>query len=82
DGEKLLKYARWIKGRIETIGEKDFRPIIHLDLYGTVGSIFDRDVRKVVDYLERLEDAVKPFALQTEMPIDMGSKEATMEAFL
>jgi len=82
DGEKLLTYARWIKERIETIGEKDFRAIIHVDLYGTVGSIFDRNVQKVVDYLERLEDAVKPYPLQTEMPIDMGSKEATMEAFM
>lgn len=82
DGEKLLTYARWIRGRIETIGERDFNPTIHLDLYGTVGSIFNQDIQKVVDYLERLEDAVKPYALQTEMPIDMGSKEATMEAFL
>jgi len=82
DGEKLLTYARWIKRRIETIGERDFRPIIHLDLYGTVGSIFNRNVQKVVDYLERLEDAVKPYALQAEMPIDMGSKEATMEVFM
>lgn len=82
DGEKLLAYAKWIKGRIETIGDKDFKPIIHLDLYGTVGYIFNQDLKKVIEYLEKLEKAVKPYSLQTEMPVDMGSKEATIEAFL
>ena len=82
DGEKLLGYARWIKERIETIGEKDYKPIIHLDLYGTVGYLFNKDVKKVIDYLEKLENAVKPYPLQLEMPIDMGSKEATMEVFM
>ena len=82
DGKKLLDYAKWIKQRIETIGEKDYRPTIHLDLYGTVGYIFDQDIEKVINYLEELENAVKPYPLQLEMPIDMGSKEATMEAFI
>ena len=82
DGEKLLAYAKWIKERVKTIGGKDFMPIIHLDLYGTVGYIFKGDLEKVVDYLEKLENAVKPYPLQTEMPVDMGSKEATMKAFL
>jgi len=82
DGEELLAYARWIKERIKTIGERDFNPIIHLDLYGTVGYIFNQDVAKVIDYLEKLEDALKPYALQAEMPIDMGSKDGTIEAFL
>jgi methylaspartate ammonia-lyase len=82
DGEKLLTYARWIKERIQTIGEGGFSPIIHLDLYGTVGYIFNQDVAKVIDYLEKLEDAVKPYALQAEMPIDLGSKDGTIEAFL
>ena len=82
DGEKLLTYASWVKRRIETIGEEGFKPIIHLDLYGTVGYMFNQDVVKVIDYLEKLEDAVKPFALQVEMPIDMGSKDSTIEAFL
>ena len=82
DGKKLIEYAKWIKQRIQAIGEKDYKPTIHLDLYGTVGYIFNQDVKRVIDYLEELENAVKPFPLQTEMPVDMGSKEATMEAFI
>jgi len=45
DGEKLLAYGKWIKQRIETIGEKEYQPIIHLDLYGTVGYIFNQDIK-------------------------------------
>jgi methylaspartate ammonia-lyase len=82
DGEKLLAYGKWIKQRIETIGEKEYQPIIHLDLYGTVGYIFNQDIKKVINYLEELENATKPYRLQLEMPIDMGSKDATMEAFI
>ena len=82
DGKKLVDYAKWIKQRIQAIGEKDYKPTIHLDLYGTVGYIFNQDLKKVIDYLEELENAIKPFPLQTEMPVDMGSKEATMAAFI
>ncbi len=81
NGEKLLEYARWIKERIVKIGAKDYQPRIHLDLYGTVGKIFDKNIEKVVDYLEKLENATKPYILQLEMPIDMGSKEETVIAF-
>lgn len=81
-GEKLLAYARWLKQRIETIGENGYRPIIHLDLYGTVGYTFNKDIKMVIDYLGELENALKPYPLQAEMPVDMGSKEATMAAFI
>ncbi len=80
-GEKLLEYAKWIKERIIKIGAKDYQPRIHLDLYGTIGKIFNKDIEKVVNYLEKLEDAIKPYPLQLEMPIDMGSKEDTFTAF-
>ena len=58
EGEKLLAYAKWIKNRILAIGAKDYKPRIHLDLYGTVGKIFNKDIGKVVDYLEKLENAI------------------------
>jgi methylaspartate ammonia-lyase len=80
-GEKLLGYAKWIKERIIKIGAKGYQPRIHLDLYGTIGKIFDKDIEKVVNYLEKLENATKPYPLQVEMPIDMGSKDETVIAF-
>ena len=80
-GEKLLEYAKWIKERIIKIGAKDYQPRIHLDLYGTIGKIFNKDIEKVVNYLVKLENATKPYPLQLEMPIDMGSKDETVIAF-
>lgn len=80
-GEKLLEYVKWIKERIIKIGAKDYQPRIHLDLYGTIGKIFNKDIEKVVNYLEKLENAIEPYPLQLEMPIDMGSKDETVIAF-
>lgn len=80
-GEKLLEYVKWIKERIIKIGAKDYQPRIHLDLYGTIGKIFNKDIEKVVNYLEKLENAIKPYPLQLEMPIDMGSKDETVIVF-
>ena len=81
NGEGLYKYAIWLKNRIQEIGEKDYFPIIHLDVYGPIGYAFNQDINKVVPYIKKLEEAVKPYPLQLEMPMDMGSKEATMETF-
>lgn len=81
NAEGLYKYAIWLKNRIQEIGEKDYFPIIHLDVYGTIGYAFNQDINKVVPYIKKLEEAVKPYPLQLEMPMDMGSKEATMETF-
>jgi len=80
-GEKLLEYVKWIKERIIKIGAKDYQPRIHLDLYGTIGKIFNKDIEKIVNYLEKLENAIKPYPLQLEMPIDMGSKDETVIVF-
>ena len=80
-GEKLLEYVKWIRERIIKIGAKDYQPRIHLDLYGTIGKIFNKDIKKVVNYLAELENAIKPYPLQLEMPIDMGSKDETVIAF-
>jgi len=81
NGEGLYKYAIWLKNRIQEIGEKDYFLIIHLDVYGTIGYAFNQDINKVVPYIKKLEEAVKPYPLQLEMPMDMGSKEATMGTF-
>ena len=80
-GEKLLEYVKWIKERIIKIGAKDYQPRIHLDLYGTIGKIFNKDIIKVINYLEKLDNSIQPYPLQVEMPIDMGSKDATVIAF-
>jgi methylaspartate ammonia-lyase len=78
-GEKLADYIRWLTTRIAQLGEGDYRPDLHLDVYGTVGLIFDRDPQQVSDYLAGLETAAGPLRLYIEGPVDAGSREAQIE---
>ena len=77
-GEKALEYVTWLKDRIFTL-KKDYRQIIQIDVYGTIGLAFDLDINAMTDYMIKLEKAVSPLALQIEGPVDADSKEATMK---
>ena len=80
-GELLLEYVKWLKNRIETKRvNPDYKPILHIDTYGTVGIAFKNDVPAMVDYLITLEEAARPFTLRIEGPVDAGNREDTMIA--
>lgn len=66
DGGVLLKYAEWLKERILELSGPDYRPTIHFDVHGSIAEIFDHDVERVVDYLEKLESTVAPLPLRIE----------------
>src|SRR5262245_63023628 len=40
EGEKLLAFAAAVSKRIREIGDTDYKPRIHLDVYGTLGELF------------------------------------------
>lgn len=75
NGEKLLEYVKWLKNRVKEIGQEDYEPIFHIDVYGTIGEAFDMDITKMVDYFGELEKAASPYKLRIEGPMDAGSKE-------
>ena len=80
NGEKLEEYVFWLKNRILKIRKDDsYRPELHLDVYGTLGIVFDNDLTRIVDYMGRLEAAASPFPLRIESPVDFGSREGQME---
>lgn len=79
-GEKLLEYTAWLRRRVFELGGDSYRPVLHLDVYGTLGLAFDLDLDRISVYLGRLEAAAAPLALRLEGPVDMGSKESQMEA--
>ena len=68
-GEKLLAWIRMVSTRIQAIGDADYRPRIHADLYGTLGELFAMDVEKIADYLGTLHQAAQPYALIVESPM-------------
>lgn len=77
-GENILEYVGWLSKRIQELGQEGYHPTMHIDVYGTIGMIYDLDVEKIVNLLIKLEEAAKPFDLQIEGPIDAGNKEDTM----
>ncbi len=80
-GELLLEYIKWLRDRILTHRQNDaYMPILHVDVYGTVGIAFDNDIDKIIDYIFLLEKEALPFKLRLEGPIDTGDREGTMIA--
>jgi len=81
DGEKLIAYASAIVRRIREIGDPDYRPRIHLDVYGTLGELFGDDIQAIADYLGRLETAVQPHELLVESFVIAATREAQINSF-
>ncbi len=79
-GEKLEEYIRWLVARVEKLRTRpDYKPSLHIDVYGTIGLIFDQDAARVADYVAGLERAAGPLDLYIEGPVDAGGKEAQIE---
>ncbi|MFW6284840.1 MAG: methylaspartate ammonia-lyase [Bacillota bacterium] len=80
-GELLFDYVKWLSDRIITKRQTDtYHPILHIDVYGTIGIIFDGDTGRMYDYLKTLEEAARPFLLRIEGPVDTGDKAGTIAA--
>ncbi len=78
-GEKLIAYIEWLKNRILTQRINDsYNPILHVDVYGTIGIAFNDDMNQIVSYCRDLEEAASPFKLRLEGPFDQGNREDTM----
>jgi len=79
NGELLLDYVEWLRNRIMTLGGDDYRPVLHIDVYGTIGLAFEDNVEHMVDYFVKLEKAAAPLHLRIEGPMDAGSLEGQIE---
>ncbi len=80
NGEKLVRYIEWLKQRVEILKPRpDFKPVFHIDVYGTIGLAFDNNFGKMTDYLQQLETAAAPYDLQIEGPMDSGSREKQID---
>jgi methylaspartate ammonia-lyase len=81
EGEKLIAYASGIVGRIREIGDPDYLPAIHLDVYGTLGELFGDDSEAIAIYLGELEAAVRPHRLLVESFTIATTRAAQIDAF-
>ena len=80
-GQKLLDYAGWVAGRVADLGAPGYSPIIHLDVYGTLGELFQMDAAAIAGFLGRLKEQVGSLELYMETPIIAETREAQIEAF-
>ena len=80
DGEVLTAYVKWVRDRVlELRTSSRYSPVLHFDLYGTVGDLMGPDVAAIADYLTGLADLAEPFATRFEHVIDAGSRDAQIE---
>ena len=83
NGELLADYIAWLRDRIiENRAHPDYAPVMHIDVYGTIGAIFgNKNYTGMADYIEKLGEIAKPFKLRIEGPMDCDStREAQIEA--
>ncbi len=81
DGSILKDYVKWLRDRIiNWRAREEYKPVFHIDVYGTIGLLFKNDINAMVNYLIELEEIAKPFAIRIEGPVDTGDREGTMVA--
>ena len=74
-GEKLREYVRWLSDRILSLRTSPrYRPTLHIDVYGTIGLIFNMDPVRCADYIASLEQEAQGLPLYIEGPVDAGNK--------
>jgi methylaspartate ammonia-lyase len=80
-GELLAEYIRWLVGRIKALRTSEsYHPALHIDVYGTIGLIFDQKAGAIADYLAGLEKEAGGFELSIEGPVDVEEKGRQIEA--
>lgn len=81
-GELLLEYVAWLTKRVRELGEPGYQPVLHIDVYGTIGLAFNDHPEQMADYLAALGRVAEPLRLRIEGPVDAGSKPGQIEALL
>jgi methylaspartate ammonia-lyase len=80
EGGELSRYLRWLTQRIKQLSGEGYRPVIHLDLNGALGKLYDNQPGKILGQLQTWELAVKPYLMRIENPVILASREAQSEA--
>jgi len=80
NGETLIEYVAWLAKRTQQLAPYDgYRPILHIDVYGTMSLEFGDDLDKIARCLDKVAAAAAPLTVRIEGPIDLGSRGAQIE---
>jgi methylaspartate ammonia-lyase len=81
NGELLKEYVEWLRDRVMHLRyTENYNPVLHIDVYGTIGIAFNNDVEKMANYLGELEKAAAPLKLRIEGPMDVEEREGQWKA--
>ncbi|MBZ4664086.1 MAG: methylaspartate ammonia-lyase [Caloramator sp.] len=81
NGELLKEYVAWLRDRIKHLrAEEGYTPVLHIDVYGTIGIAFNNNTQKMAEYLGELEKVAAPFKLRIEGPMDVENREGQLKA--
>ena len=80
-GEKLMAFVRRVAGRIKEIGDADYHPRIHVDLYGTLGELFAMHFEPLADYLGKLRQESGGYKLLVESPMIAKTQQEQIDKF-
>ncbi|BBB89988.1 MAG TPA: methylaspartate ammonia-lyase [Methylomusa anaerophila] len=79
-GELLLEYVEWLKNRVDQLRpSSDYKPVLHIDVYGTIGLAFNNNLARMVEYFRQLEKAAAPLKLRIEGPVDVEDREKQIQ---
>ena len=80
-GEKLQEYIAWLASRVKKLKHNhNYNPVFHIDVYGTIGEIYNNDLEKVSDYIASLEKYAQNHELYIEGPVDFEEKNKEIDA--
>ena len=80
-GEKLMAFVRRVATRCKEIGDADYSPRIHVDLYGTLGELFEMKIAPLADYLAKLRGESGSYKLLVESPMIAKTQDEQIEKF-
>jgi methylaspartate ammonia-lyase len=80
-GEKLAAFVRRVASRCKEIGDPDYKPRIHVDLYGTLGELFEMNVERIGDYLGTLRQESGAYGLLVESPMIARTQPEQIDKF-
>ncbi|HEX6385984.1 MAG TPA: hypothetical protein VF177_15040 [Anaerolineae bacterium] len=79
NGERLQQYVRRLQTQIAAAETSGYQPVIHLDVRGGLGRLFDNDPGKILGALFGLEQAAKPYLVRVVDPVIMDSRQGQIE---
>jgi len=81
NGEILLDYAALVARRVREIGAPDYRPTVHLDVYGAIGALFDMDIDRMASFIKEMKNRVENLDLMVETPVIADTRANQIEIF-